>query len=127
MQKTQTETEAMHNKAHDILESAGWTYLGCDYWRDPKTSEKYRSSLAHELQKTRDEYKKRMDAIPRPKLILCSDWRSIRNELRKQLKPFGLTVITRGNYKKWGDQLVWKIERRPGTKSNVKDPWNCFT
>ena len=94
----------MHNKANDILELAGWVYLGCDYWNDPIANVKLLTHTAIQIQKARDNFAK-------PRLLLCSDWEGIRKELQRQLKPHGLTVKTKGNYKKWGDKLQWTVEK----------------
>jgi hypothetical protein len=99
------ETEKMHNKHNDALHQAGWAYLGCDYWCDPMTTEKFLTHTARQVQKARARQNKKRA----PKLLLCSDWEGIRKELRKQLKPHGLTVNTKGNYNKWGDRLLWTV------------------
>lgn len=98
----------MHNKANDVLELAGWVYLGCDYWNDPISNCKLLSHTAIQIQKARDKFDKK-NAVTR--LLRCDDWEGIRKELQRQLKLHGLTVKTKGNYKKWGDMLQWKVEK----------------
>jgi hypothetical protein len=106
MKKAQSEGEFMHNKAHDILELAGWSYLGCDYWNDPISNTKILTHTAIQIQKARNKFDKK-NAIPRP--ILRSDWQGIRKELQRQLKPYGLTVKTKSNFTGW-DKLLWIVE-----------------
>lgn len=85
------------------LEDNGFVYLGNDEWRDVMTSLKHPISVAYKILKQR--------VTPKPKILLCSDWMGIRQELNRQLKPYGLTVKTKSNYKKWGDLLQWTVEK----------------
>jgi|SRR6185503_7908842 len=45
-----------------------------------------------------------------PKLILCSDWLSLGKEIRKQLKPYGLTLKFKSK-KEWCDAIAVKINK----------------
>ena len=46
----------------------------------------------------------------KPRLVLTDDWGGIAKELRKQLKPFGLTVRTR-THREWGDMVDWEVRK----------------
>ncbi len=116
-------TEKELNDAWDALKKAGWRYDGCDFWEDPVTGVKYPTGNAFEILITdrKAAVKRQKKSRQSPKLLLCSDWEGIRNELRRQLKPFGLTVKTKGNYKQWGDLLQWTVEKVVEPKASVDD------
>ena len=44
------------------------------------------------------------------RLVLTDDWRGVAKELRKQLKPFGLTVKTYTD-RQWGDMVDWEVTK----------------
>lgn len=48
-------------------------------------------------------------------LVLCSDWRNIAKELRKQLKPHGLTVKFKTRLS-WSDLIEVKVSELPTPK-----------
>lgn len=132
-------TDKEYNDAHDALERAGWTYLGAGYFRDPLTDTRLLLSTAFKVmvQRTKREAILKGIKIPKrkPRLVMCDDWRGIVREMKRQLKPYGLTVRARGNYEKWGDALDWQVLRLPDPEyekyrraCNEKgiDPWNCY-
>lgn len=106
-------TDKEFNLAYDALCKSGWLYLGCDYWRDPETDVKFSTSTAYKVMKQRAKRQVILQGIKtptrKPRLLMCNDWEGIAKEIRRQLKPFGLTVKVRGNYKKWGDMLDWEV------------------
>ena len=91
------------NDAFDALCRAGWSYLGCDEWRDPQTNEKHMMVSAYKVMMQRA--KPTAPKTRKPRLIHWQDWMGIAQELRKQLKPYGLTIKTRGH----GDFLEWRV------------------
>ena len=133
-------TEKEYNDAHDALERAGWTYLGAGSFRDPITNTSLLLSTAYQVMKARAKREAILKGIKipkrKPRLVMCDDWRGILRELRRQLKPFGLTVKARTNYKKWGDAIDWEVQkladpeyekyRRECNEKGI-DPWNCVT
>lgn len=130
-----SESEKLLEKANNELHHAGWVYLGADYWQDPITVTKFTTSVAHKVLKQRAKREKILKSLKEPRLVGCDDWRGIRNELRRQLKPFGLTVTTRTNYKEWADGVQWEIKKRPDAEyeklkkqmeAKSIDPWNPF-
>src|ERR1035437_6884179 len=94
------------NDAHDILHKAGWRYIGGDDWRDYITDMKLVTSIAYKVEMQRDGNQKlfrRLQNAGKPRLIHRKDWMGIAQELRKQLKSFGLTVKTCGVSQNNGD------------------------
>ena len=124
-------TDKEYNDAHDALAKAGWAYLGAGEFRDPVTGEKFLLSTAYKVMLQRAPQPKR-----KPRLVMCDDWRGTVSELKRQLKPFGLTVKARMNYKKWGDALDWEVSkltdpeyekwRKQCNKKGI-DPWNMYS
>lgn len=47
-----------------------------------------------------------------PNFILCSEYREIAKELRRQLKPYGLTVKFRSS-REWCDQIAVEVSKLP--------------
>jgi hypothetical protein len=127
-----TQVQVAFDKKNESLIVAGWIYVGSEFWIDPVSKTKLMTKTARQVQKARQAFAERQK---QPKLLLCSDWEGIRNELNRQLKPLGLHVTTKGNYKKWGDQLQWTVSKLPDpareryerrlAKLGI-DPWNCF-
>lgn len=119
-------TDKELNDTHGILLKAGWRYLGCDEWRDYITDMKLTTSIAHKVETQRDSNQKLFHRLqlqqakmtiklkPRePRLIHWQDWMGIAQELRRQLKPFGLTVKTHGVSQKKGDFIRWTVSKTP--------------
>lgn len=96
-------TEKEYNEAEDALRAAGWVYLGASLWRDPATDTNLFTSVAYKVLMQRAKRK--------PRLIHWQDWMGIAQELRRQLKPFGLTVKTRGVSQKKGDFIRWTVSK----------------
>lgn len=133
-------TDKDYNDAHDALSRAGWNYRGCDNWIDPQTDTKLTTSVAIKVLRQREKRERILKGIPEPKrkprLVMCDNWRGIAAELRKQLKPFGITIKTRTSYQKWGDRVDWEVQklvdpmweshRRKLNRAGI-DPWNNYT
>jgi hypothetical protein len=128
-----TQVQVAFDKKNNSLIMAGWIYLGADFWVDPTNGNKHMTTAARKVQRQRDNFAAKQK---KPTLILCSDWESICNELNRQLKPLGLHITTKGNYKKWGDRLLWTVAKKADPaydKYKAKldklgiDPWNCYS
>ena len=106
-------TDEQLNAAYYALARSGWLYLGCDQWRDPETDVKFPTSIASKVMKQRAKRQVILQGIKtptrKPHPISCGDWNGLSKELRRQLKPFGLTVRVNHNYKKWGESLDWEV------------------
>ena len=110
-------TEKEYNDAHDALERAGWAYLGAGEFRDPMTGTKLLLNLAHKVMVQRAKREAILKGIKlpkrKPRLIHWQDWMGIAQELRRQLKPFGLTVKTCGHMLRNGDFIRWTVSKTP--------------
>ena len=106
-------TDNDFNEAYDALAKSGWLWLGCDEWRDPVTNEKHMTSTAYKVmvQRAKATVKAERRKPRQPRLIHWQDWMGIAQELRRQLKPFGLTIKTRGHMLRNGDFIRWTVSK----------------
>ena len=116
-------TELQLCQWEDALEKAKWNYLGSGFWMDPQTETRLATSLAYKVMTQRANRIRILKSLPKskpPKLILCSDWQELTKEMRKQLKPHGLTVKVRTK-RQWCDSVAVEVSRIPPPKP-VKCP-----
>jgi len=108
-------TDTDFNERVDALAKSGWIWVGCDEWRDPVDNVKYMTSTAYKVMVQRAKAIVKAERIKsrKPRLIHWQDWMGIAQELRRQLKPFGLTVKTRGHVLPKGDLIEWTVSKTP--------------
>ena len=130
-------TDKAFNDTFDALCKAGWLYIGCDKWGDPQTKEEYMTSVAYKVmaQRAKAMTKGKTSETRKPRLINPADWRGTAQELRRQLKPFGLTVKTRSVSLRHGGFLEWQVVQivKPEYEKYLRDcnergidPWNMY-
>jgi hypothetical protein len=109
-------------KMEDALEKAKWKYCGVGQWLDPQTDTTLPSVTAFKVMTQRASRIKILKSSLKnsaPNILLCSDWRGITKEIRKQLKPHGLTIKLRN--RKWSEYVIVEVAKIPPPKP-VKCP-----
>jgi len=111
-------TELQLCQWEDALEKAKWRYLGSGFWMDPQTETRLSTTIAYKVLTQREKRIRILKSLPKPKtpkLILCSDWKGITRELRKQLSPHGLTVKIHTK-RQWSDCVAVEVSKIPPPK-----------